>query len=429
MSLIIKYGKPLKVILIILFIGTLCTSLYRDYTNLKQGYACDLRKRIVGARYMARGYSPYYFRWSPSYPVELCTMYESDAVKPNIITLPPGYTWLLQPLSSFQFPVIEKIWFAFQYISLLLIFSIFYFKNPDEYSKNLLLILYSFLLLSIGWMTNVSVGQSYLIFPLVLSMMYIFFNKHPRSFFYYGLIIGFCIWLRPSFIFFVLPFLFAEKKFLFLKGLFIMAAICLLQIIVFNQFNNWLDFFKSSATWLSFFSERNFKDYDHTSRFGIPAIIETQTNFKVYPLPGYTANLPLQLKTLFNVYASTTVYSCIFLCLTFSLVLIFFYKNKLKDPTRLLLLGFCFNYLSEVFIWIPKCDYYFVELFFPLCLLIYHQQKVNNWILILVFIGLFFSAYLVKIVPMQLLLGEYTIIGSLFLYIFTSLKQKKLQQE
>ena len=26
--------------------------------------------------------------------------------------------------------------------------------------------------------------------------------------------------------------------------------------------------------------------------------------------------------------------------------------------------------------------YYFIELFFPLCLLIYYQEKVNNWILI-----------------------------------------------
>jgi hypothetical protein len=88
-------------------------------------------------------------------------------------------------------------------------------------------------------------------------------------------------------------------------------------------------------------------------------------------------------------------------------------------------MGFCFNYLSEIFLWLPKYDYYFVELFFPLCVLIYNYQKLDAKILILIFTGLFFSAYFFKIAPMQLLIGEYLIAGSLFLFIFSSIKKIK----
>ena len=70
----------------------------------------------------------------------------------------------------------------------------------------------------------------------------------------------------------------------------------------------------------------------------------------------------------------------------------------------------------------------FVVLFFPLCLLLYYQQKVNKWILILVIIGLFLSAYLIVIFSMQLLPGEYLIAGSLFLFLFSKLKQENLQK-
>ncbi|WP_301924503.1 glycosyltransferase 87 family protein [Ferruginibacter sp.] len=426
MSFFIKYRKPINAFLIILFAGILCTSIYRDYKNLQEGYPCDLRKRIVGARYMAKGYSPYFFKWTSGYPAELCLQYEGDSTfKQNIVTLPPGYTWLLQPLSTLQFPVIEKIWFAFQYLSILLIFSIFYFKTSNKTTLNLLLLLYSFLLLSKAWSMNMYIGQSYILFPLLLSAMYIFFHKHPKSLFYYGLTVGILIWLRPSYVFFALPFLFAENKKLFFKGLFIMAAICLLQIILFNQYQHWIDFFKSSKSWIEYYSQRHSDHGVHFDMLIVPKVIETQTNFYVDPpLPAYIANIPFELRAIFNIYASSTVYSLIFLSIAAIFFYIFFYKNKLNDPTLLLISGFCLNYLSEVFIWLPKCDYYFVELFFPLCLLIYNQHKVNKKILIIIFIGLFFSAYLFKVVPMQLLLGEYLIAGSLFLYLFSTLKKK-----
>jgi hypothetical protein len=168
-----------------IFVGTLSAGIYRDYKNQQEGYPCDLRKRIVGARYMAKGYSPYYFKWTPVYPPELCIQYEGDSTfKQNIVTLPPGYTWLLQPIATFQFPTIEKLWLTFQYFSILSIFSIFYFKTKNKTTRDLLLISYSFLLLSKGWIMNVYIGQSYILFPLLLSLMYVFFHNHSKALFY-----------------------------------------------------------------------------------------------------------------------------------------------------------------------------------------------------------------------------------------------------
>ncbi len=427
MNFLIKYQMHIHRFLLILFAGVLCAGIYRDYKNQQSGYPCDLRKRIVGARYMAKGYSPYFFKWTPDYPAELCLQYEGDSTfKQNIVTLPPSYNWLLQPLAPLPFPLIEKIWFAFQYISILLIFYVFYFKSNKLITKNLLLLLFSFLLLSRAWIMNVHIGQSYILFPLLLSLTFVFFNKHPKALFYYGLSIGICIWLRPSYAFFALPFLMASNRKLFLKGLVISGIIAVVQICLFHQLNNWLDFFKSSRGWLQYYSGR---DYDHGIHFDllvVPPVIEGQSNFHTYPMPGYIANIPFELRAIFDIYASPAVYYLILLMTLVILSFVFFYKNKVTDPTSLLLIGFFFNYLSEVFIWIPKCDYYFVELFFPLSVLLFNWEKASKAILVTLFTGLFFSAHFFKIIPMQLLLGEYLIAFSLFLYLYSNLPNKPL---
>lgn len=424
LNFFIKYQKVINAFIIFLFLCTLCFSIYRDYKNYKDGYPCDLRKRIVGARYMTKGYSPYFFKWTSAYPPELCIQYEGDSTfKQNIVTLPPGYTWLMQPLAKLAFPTIEKIWFAFQYFSLLLIFSLFYFKSDNKTNQSLLLLAYCFLLLSKAWIMNMQIGQSYILFPLLLSIMYVFFSRHSKALFYYGFIIGICIWLRPSYVFFTLPFLFSENKTLFLKGLFIVAVLCLFQVILFNQYQNWIDFLKSSNNWMEYYSQRDFDNGIHFDKLETPAVIETQTNFSAHLLPGYIANIPIELRSIFNIYASSTVYGLILLGIIAILIFIFSYKNKLSDPTLLLLLGFCFNYLGEVFLWLPKYDYYFVELFFPICLLVYNQHKVNRNALLIIFTGLFFCTYLFKVIPMQLLIGEYLIAGCLFLFLFSNIKK------
>ena len=424
MSFFIKYQKSISAFIIFLFLSILCFSIYRDYKNYKEGYPCDLRKRIVGARYMAKGYSPYFFKWTPAYAPELCIQYEGDSTfKQNIVTLPPSYTWLMLPLAKLPFPLVEKIWFTFQYFSLLLIFSTFYFKSNNKTSQSLLLLAYSFLLLSKSWIMNVQIGQSYILFPLLLSIMYVFYHKHPKALFYYGFIIGICIWLKPSYVFFTLPFLFSENRIPFLKGLFIVAALCLIQVILFNQYQNWIDFFKSSNNWMEYYSQRNFDNGIHFDKLETPAVIETQTNFSTHPLPGYIASIPIELRSIFNIYASSKVYGLILLGIIAIITFIFFYIKKISDPNLLLLLGFCFNYLGEVFLWLPKYDYYFVELFFPLCFLVYNQHKVNRNTLLLLFTGLFFCTYLFKIIPMQLLIGEYLLASCVFLFIFSNLKK------
>jgi hypothetical protein len=415
----LKYQQPIKIFLILLFAAVLACSVFRDYKNYKDGYACDLRKRIAGSRYMNEGYSPYFFKWSAEYPSELCIQYEGDArYKQNLVTLPPSYLWLLQPLAKLQFPLIEKVWFCFQYVLLLTIFALFYFKCSNETSKCLLLLSFSLMLLAKGWIRNIDIGQSYMIFPLLLSLMYLLFKKHPDALFYFGIIIGIGIWLRPSLIFFVLPFFFTAGSRRFFIGLFTAGAICMLQVLVCGHFTSWVEFFKASGMWIQYYSQRNFDNGAGFDHLVYPKVIETQTNFSITNLHDYIASIPITMRALFNIYAPSTVYSLLFLISTAAVMRLLYCKKKIQDQFILLLAGFCIYYLGEIFLWVPKYSYYYVELFFPVCLLIYNQHKLDRKILYMLFTGLFLSAYLFKIIPMQLLVGEYIIAGTFFICIF-----------
>ena len=420
MNIIIKYQQLINVFLVFIFSSTLCFSIYRDYENIKDGYSGDLRKRIVGARYMDKGYSPYFFKWNNQYPSEFFIKDESQfPIKQNVVTLPPSYLWLLQPIAKLNFGTIEIYWYIFQYVSLLLIFSLFYCRSDAISTKNFLLGIYSLLLFSCGWIKNIDIGQSYILFPFLLSILYIAFRDHRHLLFYCGIFIGICTWLRPTYLLFALPFCFADNKLFFFRGLVLICFLAISQIFLCGHLNIWLDFFKSSSNWLSYF-------YHNPSGEGfgnlvMPSVVEGQTDFSITLLPDYLANIPINLRHFLNISLPGSIFTLIFLFAVIILIFFFFTNRKIEDPAILLLSGFMFYYIGEIFMWAPKYSYYFVELIFPICLLGYNQKKVNNNTLILLIIGLSLSVF--RILPMGFLLGEYISASAIFLHVLSTLKK------
>ena len=121
-----KVTKYFFIASILVFATSMFFAVKRDIANLQDGRCCDLKKRIVGARYQAAGLSPYFFKWQPGDPERLCNPYESGPQhKPNVVTLPPSCLWLMQPLAKMPFPKIETTWLVVQYLGLLTILGFF----------------------------------------------------------------------------------------------------------------------------------------------------------------------------------------------------------------------------------------------------------------------------------------------------------------
>jgi hypothetical protein len=69
--------KKIWILVFIALLSCLVLSIGRDLQNLEDNYSCDLRKRIVGARYQSEGLSPYFHKWKQGEREEYCIPYEA----------------------------------------------------------------------------------------------------------------------------------------------------------------------------------------------------------------------------------------------------------------------------------------------------------------------------------------------------------------
>jgi hypothetical protein len=421
-------NKLFTLLFVSIFFAGLCFAIIRDIKNLEDGYSCDLRKRIVGSRYQAAGLSPYYYKWKPGQPEQFCNPYESgNSFKENVVTLAPSYLWLLQPLAKLPFFSIGIIWFIIQYLLLISIFGVFLFQAKKQEMKIGILLVFCLFLFSKGWILNIDIGQSYMVFPLLWTLGYFINSKKINSYFAAGIILAICCWLRPVCGLMILPFLISLKRVSFLKGFVIAGGICLLQVFLFHQYNNWIDFFHAASQWTSYFN--NWGNFSSTD-FGNgpwPSTIEGQSDFSLTVIPQYTANLPILIAFFFNIHVSPVLYICVFSALV-CLILFVHYKKRFKLNAQILWLSaFSIYYLGEFFAAVPKPSYYFVELIFPILIIInLAMANKNKLALVLLFAGLIFETLIAKSLPMQLLIGEYLIFLSILVFIAKSLWDKKL---
>ncbi len=423
-----NWYKFLPLLSIIIFIACICAAIQRDIKNLRDGYSCDLRKRIVGARYQAEGKSPYFFKWEAGQDERLCDPFETGpSLKQNVTTLPPGYLWILQPLSKLNFPDIELTWFIVQYAGFLLIFILFFINARSLLTRIILPLVFSLFIFSKGWIFNIDIGQSYIIFPLLWSVGYFAGKEESKKLLFTGIILALCCWLRPVCILMALPFLLSADRRSFLKGFVLTGAICFLQMIACGQYNNFKEFVEASYLWTDYYNNLTHALPGDFKTGPWPASIEGQSDYSITALPEYTANLPIVTRALFNSRIPSSIF--LLLLVVFIVASLSFIRIKTKRPDlkTLWLAGFIIYYAGELLVSIPKPSYYFVELIFPVCLLFYNLNAKQKLPLVFVSLGLFLACLFLKLVPMQLLLAEYIIIAGIIATLLYLIKLKPAQ--
>jgi Glycosyltransferase family 87 len=418
----VAYKKYLLAVAILLLMGSLLLAIKRDTKNLADGYACDLRKRIVGSRYQALGYSPYFFKWQPGYPETLANPYEvGPALPQNSTTLAPSYLWLLQPLAQLTFPTIEKVWLVLQYVFLFLIALLFYQWATHWQQRLLCILITGATLFTAGWVGNADIGQSYLLFPLIWAAGYAMGSYTQKPWFWAAVALAISCWLRPVCGLLILPFLFMPQRRYFLKVFILAAVVLIAQVLLTGQWQNWVDFFKSSVLWGKYYATWGANAYSAVGNDAMPGVIEGQSDFSITPLPDYMANLPMVVQALFGKPLLSAMGYTLLLVISIAFLI---RRLWLQMPTLSLekrwMGGFLLYYSLEFFAVIPKPSYYCLELLFPIYLLVTCWQQLKWMPRFLLVAGTLLALLPSDIIPMHLLLGEYMIVAATMVYWFAN---------
>src|ERR1700755_3219804 len=108
-------GRWLLLVLAVLLV--LGYAIHRDI-HYEKAYAGDLRNRVVGARMVKDGRSPYFYKWREGDGLRYYDPQNFDTWKPSHMTSTPVLYRLLSPLVEMPQAAISKWWLGVQYLLL-----------------------------------------------------------------------------------------------------------------------------------------------------------------------------------------------------------------------------------------------------------------------------------------------------------------------
>jgi hypothetical protein len=344
----------------------------------------DLRTRVVGARLLGTGQSPYFYKWHPGDPEQFidpsCRIY---GIVANALTVTPALLYFQSLITWMSYPYIHVIWNIFQYILCLFIFWFILSRNDSTTLNRLYVLVIGsvFFLCSTIWLFNIEAGQAYIIFPACMCLLYYLITKKTRpASLVAGLLFALVVYSRPNFIFLGLPLLLTLNR-RFIVGS--AAAGILLLIHAYTNQDLWRDYF----TAVSMHAKLNLHAIVEQDVVIYPTIIEGTDNvakFKVLDVAGFPP-----LRWLFANWHLHNSYSYIILYAAVASFVLFFFRNVIKkgDARLLMLLGFLLYIISEFFIPATRGGYNLIQWIFPV-LLILHSKSVTKLQVMMMVTGL-----------------------------------------
>ncbi|HXB35533.1 MAG TPA: glycosyltransferase family 87 protein [Puia sp.] len=385
-------------------------ALTRDIRYSRE-YMGDLRNRVVGARLIKDGYSPYFYKYSPGDPVRYYDPQAFDIYFVSICTSTPFLHRLLIPLADWPFATIMRVWLVLLYLLYLAMAAYaFAFTRAPEARAAVLLTALLFLVTN-AWELHTKYGQTYLLIP-ALAMLTFALRRWPVL---AGLAAAGLVMIRPNAILFVLPFLLMRN----FKWSFIVPGVVALAWVLLSPRERglWQDYStmigeqvkihqdlgpKRRPVWI----DPGYKEWEGLNKDTI------QTRIARDPVRIYSENgnlfvlyrkivgrqMPLGFLLVLGLLSVGSV--------MMALVLVRRRYGELQ-PAQLAIIGFCLYMISDLFSPIYRHAYYGVQWIMPLLLAAaLYQKRLNRW-----YLGLL-AALLLNIVHLPFLkmgntLGEY----------------------
>jgi len=164
----------------------------------------DLRNRVVGARIIEDGGSPYFYKWKPGDPVRYYDPQAFDVYYPSINTSTPFLHRLLIPLADMPEAKIMRVWMVVLYLLFIwMVVYVFWLARGDT-ARLMVAVVALLFLLTNAWALHAKYGQTYLLIP-ALAMLVFALRRWPLA---AGTAAAVLVMVRPNAVLFVLPFLF-----------------------------------------------------------------------------------------------------------------------------------------------------------------------------------------------------------------------------
>jgi len=401
----------------------------------------DLRNRVVGARMLSDGLSPYFYIWKPG-----DTLRYYDPAKFNLpgnvsipaVTSTPFLHGLMAPLVDMSQMQIDIAWFIAQYLSLIFCAWMVYKGLGNRFGFFIAFII-AFFAQTSGWHHHLFAGQNYIFISLFACVSFYFMslkNSYVNAFFASLFVAAACL-IKLDFILCFLPFLFVYKKY-WKYGLCLGLILGLYVAYVFLsplQMLNWQDYFKIVKLHSHIHLFENIDEVVNTKIYNFQfegieinlalderlsaRIMEGQENTAFYIIaqrlkwPTFSANQLLLMGTI---------------CMTLTSIPFLWIRIKriqLQLPD-MLILGFVMFYMFDFFIPIARYTYFWVLWLLPL--LLYFVSAKRNFMYVIAIIGFTLNIVILPNIKMEHTIGQFLLIAAFLYHLYAPIfHQRKVQ--
>jgi hypothetical protein len=185
-----------------------------DFENVAQGGAIDLRNRITGARLLAHGIDPYFYKWHEPEPPEYCDPYNNPLLPVSKTTATPALLLVHLPLALLPYRLGQFLWFFAQWLLLLGAAWLWFRRCAAEWQRLALAVFVTGFTYTAAWRLHAERGQAYVLLMFLLAVWLAATREvRPERMknFLTGMLAGFLVALRPPFLL-LAPFLLLHRR-------------------------------------------------------------------------------------------------------------------------------------------------------------------------------------------------------------------------
>ena len=418
---------------------TLCTAvlvyaLYRDLRVEQRFYGSDLRNRVVGARLIKDGRSPYFYKWKVA---DGMRYYDPDNFDPDncergsisVITATPFFHHLLSPIADQPQSRLFGIWLVLEYLALIAMILYFFRYARTPVQKAGVAGVALLFLLTEGWYIHILYGQYYLFIPF-LAMLFFSLLQNDKNWLMAGaagLIAIAAILIRPNFLLFFLPFLAIIKT--YRRNYLIAFFIPVLLLTAWTVLDK-----KESALWKDYKTavaghtayHQHLSPFFHSADYPAFARWEGIDTVRMHP-PSLSdgenehGNFFLLVRRIYKPGLPLPALQLLSLGAILSLLAAFLLRHRTADGyslPRIALMGYSLYMVSDFLSPIYRWQYYTTQWLFPLLLAAAVYDRRDKVPFGLLLTGLILNIININWTSLEHSLGEYLMLAAILMLSF-----------
>jgi hypothetical protein len=432
------------VFVILSFLGVFAFVLPRDLAMEKQ-YTGDLRNRIVGARLIHDGRSPYFYKSRAGGGVRYYDPANFDSLRSSNITATPFFHHLLVPLAELPESRASIIWLLTEYLFFLGTLALALSLAATVPQRWAVLVMAALFLLTAGWKAHIALGQSYICIPFFAILFLWFLLRATSGALIYpaaaGLAAAFLVLIKPNAILFFIPFFFLARAIprRQLLACCVPPLLLLAWILISPQERMlWQDYRAGVTEQIKMHQHLQpaLQQNDPDPHFAVFEGIDQQAVARLeaqQPLSLFSenGNVFVLIEKVFHRHLSLTAMSISAIILIIAATGVYVLRRRrertsspaasLASPLassleQAAIMGFCLYMISDLFSPVYRHQYYTVQWICPLLIAAALFTSNRRWYYVLLFAGLLLNIIHLDFIKMGHTLGEYILLGTLLAF-------------